>query len=436
MSEQKIKNVGHLISALAAVNYYCWPIRGMTVVGVTGTDGKTTTSHLIYEILKAAGKSVGLISTIGAFWDNQQIDVGLHTTTPDPWLLQKLISQMRASRVKYLVLETTSHGLDQHRVWGIPFAIGVLTNITHEHLDYHRSFENYRRTKAKLFQRAKVSILNRGDPSFGFLKRLLINQSRSKKIVSYGLENRADFRAKQIRLLSSGMSFKLETGDQQLILQTPLIGDYNVANILAAVATARELAIDWSIIKQALRRFAGVTGRMQLIDLGQPFSVIIDFAHTPNALKQVLTTLKQLKKSPGRLIVVFGCAGERDYLKRPIMGKIAAQLAEVSIFTAEDPRHERIEDIIDQIVAGASSLAKEVRSDATFIKGGDHVFLRQPDRKKAIGLAINLAQKGDIVVICGKGHERSMCYGSQEIPWSDFEVAKKALKSYLKRMKG
>ncbi len=433
MIGRRIKNIGHWLIALLANLYYRRPATGITFIGVTGTDGKTTTSHLIYKILKTAHEPVGLISTIGAFWNNHQVDVGLHTTTPAPGLLQKLIAQMRAAGTKYIVLETTSHALDQHRVFGIPFALGIITNITPEHLDYHHSFTSYRQTKAKLLQRAQVAILNRDDPSYPFLRRLL-SQQKNKRIITFGRQHPAHFRARLIKFQANGTRFQLQASSRQLTLQTPLVGLYNVANILAAVAAVRQLGIGWPAIRQALQHFAGVPGRMQLVSQGQSFPVIIDFAHTPNALFQVLQTLRQLLKPPGRLIVVFGAAGERDRQKRPQMGKIATRLADITILTAEDPRHERVADIIQQIASGIGPKVREVVPVAPISQSGrQHVFSRQPDRQQAIALAINSARRNDIVVICGKGHEKSMNYNGRELPWSDFNAAQKALQRRRKR---
>ncbi len=413
--EGKLKNWQHFFVSLKEVIKYRYPARKMVVIGVTGTDGKTTTCHLIYEILREAGKQTALISTIGAYFKKQKIDTGFHTTTPDATVLQPLIAKLLKQGVKYLVLETTSHGLDQHRVLGCNFSVGVLTNVTHEHLDYHKTFENYRRAKAKLFKKVKIAVLNKDDPSFSFFERAVKPGSR---IISYSLKKMADLKPTAVEINSSGMRFVIRSGKKRVGLKTRLIGDYNLSNILAAVGAARSLGVDWKPIQKAVANFKGVPGRMQVVDLGQPFLVVVDFAHTPNALEKVLKTLKKLKAKQGRLIAVFGCAGERDFLKRPIMGQIATSLADISIFTAEDPRHEKVEDIIEQIVAGADK---------------KKVFYRKPDRQEAINFAVKLARPKDVVIVCGKGHEKSMAYGDQELPWSDLSAAKKALKTRAQR---
>ncbi len=386
---RKLKNFVHLIRAILANIYWRFPSRKLIVIGVTGTDGKTTTVHLIHHILRNAGEKADLISTVSA--------PGLHTTTPDPWTLQKLLRQMVHRGIKYVVLEATSHGLDQHRLWGVKFYAGVITNVTHEHLDYHKTYENYLRAKVKLFRHVKIAVLNRDDESFKNLKFKIKNS----KLITYGIKNEADFTPKSF-------TFK-----------TLLPGEYNQYNCLAAIAVTSALGIPPEKIRKAVASFRGVIGRMEEINEGQNFKVIVDFAHTPNGLENVLTTLQRLKTKDQRLIAVFGCAGLRDVAKRPMMGEIAGRLADVAVLTAEDPRTEDVNKIIDQIALGCKKAGgREGRS-----------FFRIPDRRQAIRFAIQkLAKKGDIVIICGKGHERSMCFGKTEYPWSDQKEARKALK--------
>ena len=403
---RKLKNLGHLCWAVLANIYWRFPSKKLKVIGVTGTDGKTTTIHLIHHILKTAGKKADLISTVSA--------PGFHTTTPNPWILQKLLRQMVGRGIKYVVLEATSHGLDQHRLWGVKFHIGIVTNITHEHLDYHKTYENYLAAKAKLFRGVKFAILNRDDKSFSYLN----SQSliRNSQLITYGIKNKADFTPE---------TFPFET---------LLPGEYNQYNCLAAIAVTSALGIPPEKIRKAVASFKGVVGRMEEINEGQDFKVIVDFAHTPNGLENTLKTLREeiSKKKEGRLIAVFGCAGLRDVAKRPMMGEIAAWLADVSVLTAEDPRTEDVNEIINQIAQGCLKAgAKEKNlsnwSDWSFL--GEKVFLRIPDRRQAIRFAIQkLAKKKDVVVICGKGHEQSMCYGKTEYPWSDQKEARKALR--------
>lgn len=349
------KNKKHLLESIWAVFKNKYPARHLKVIGVTGTDGKTTTAHLIYSILKKAGFSVAMVSTVAAFIDDEEIDTGFHVTTPDAKFLQPLLKKFVDKGVAYLILETTSHGLDQHRVFGCNFFLGVLTNITHEHLDYHRTFNNYLKTKAKLFRRVKIAILNRDDKHFNYLKRV----AKKAKIVTYGIKREADFTPEKFKF------------------KTKLPGKYNLYNCLAAIAVTSTLGIDEKTIREAILSFKPVKGRMEEIKKGQKFRVIIDFAHTPNGLKKVLTELKA-QRGRGRLIVVFGCAGERDSQKRPMMGKIATKLADFVILTAEDPRREDLNKIIEQIAKGCKKA------------GGIEAktFFRIPDRQEAINFAI------------------------------------------------
>lgn len=406
---RKAKNSAHFLNAALQLVRYQFPAKKMTVVGITGTDGKTTTSHLVYAILRKANKSAALISTVAAYFGKKKLATGLHTTTPNPGKLQKLISKMGQQKIDHLVLETTSHALDQHRVMGCNFSIGVLTNITHEHLDYHQTFENYQKAKGKLFKKVKNAVLNKDDSSYAFVKSITNPQA---KTLSYSIKKRADFQITSSQLEGSQTKFKLVNNKKTFFFKTNLIGDYNLSNILAAITVARILKIDWQTIEKAVASFKNVEGRMETANLGQPFTAMVDFAHTPNALKRVLTTLKKVKNKKAKLIVVFGCAGERDQSKRPMMAKIATDLADLAIFTAEDPRTENLEKIIDQMVKGV---------------GKKRNFQREPDRKKAIELAVKMAKKGDIVVVCGKGHEESLCFGKKEIPWSDKVELEKAI---------
>ena len=273
---QKIKNVYHLLRAFLACIYFGFPSKKLTVIGVTGTDGKTTTSHMIYEVLKSAGKNVSIISSIHAQIGEKTYDTGFHVTTPDPVALQKFLKKLVDSNSEYLVLEVTSHGLDQNRIFGVDFSFAVLTNITHEHLDYHKSFENYILAKAKLFKGAKVSILNLDDLSFSKIKKLT-----NGKIITYSIGKKADFAPK---------NFPLK-------LKIP--GEYNLSNALCAAALATQVGISKRIITKALNNFQGVKGRMEEVDMGQDYQVIVDFAHTPNGLKQALKTLGSRVKGQG-----------------------------------------------------------------------------------------------------------------------------------------
>jgi UDP-N-acetylmuramoyl-L-alanyl-D-glutamate--2,6-diaminopimelate ligase len=383
----------HFPTAVLANLIYGFPSRKMKIIGVTGTDGKTTTVNMIYQILKSAGKKVSMVSTINAEIAGKSYDTGFHVTNPDPLMLQKFIKMASNAGEEILVLEVTSHGLDQFRAWGVRFDIGVITNITHDHLDYHKTWENYFQAKSKLIRNSKVAILNHGEKHFGRLKSLA-----KGKVISFGLTKLADFNPQKF-------PFKLI-----------LPGQYNVLNGLAASAVAVQFEIDTKIIKQTLEKFSSLEGRMNEIKNDRGFKIVVDFAHTPNALKVALEALRPLTK--GKLIAVFGAAGARDTEKRSLMGEIAAKNADLTVITAEDPRGE-LEKINAQILEG-SQKAGGVLGESVFIEG---------HRAKAIDLAINkLAQKNDTIGIFGKGHEKSMNYdGKTESAWSDHAAVKKAL---------
>ena len=403
----------HLPQAIFWAFFYRFPARKMTIIGVTGTDGKTTTATLLWHILSKAGKKTGLVSSVEAKIGQKNFDTGLHVTTPQPKLLQKFYRQAQKEGIQYMVVEATSHGLDQYRLWGSYFYGGILTNITAEHLDYHQTYERLIEAKAKLFRNVRFAVLNKDDRSFEIIKPLIENQNKPPQIITYSLEKEADFNLNNFPV------------------KTSLPGSYNLANCLAAAAAASFLGVKKETILKAIPSFQGVTGRLEPVMKGQSFEIYIDFAHTPNALKNVLSYLrKEADKKSGRLIVVFGTAGLRDRQKRPKMGQIAAQLANISILTAEDPRTENVNDIINEISSGSlKEGAKEVtKENLPTKKDSQHYFLKIPDRRKAIRTAIKIAQKNDIVVICGKGHEKSMCFGTTEYPWSDREEAEKAIK--------
>lgn len=396
------------------------PGRKMTLIGVTGTDGKTTTVTLIHAILQAAGLNAGMVSTVAARIGDEEIDTGLHTTTPDPPDLQRYLARMVAIGATHAVLEVTSHGLAQHRVAGCDFDVAVVTNITHEHLDFHGTLEAYRQAKAQLFWglgRAfrkpgvpKISVLNRDDSSYDLLRPI-----PADRYVVYGLSLGADVTATDIVYGPDATRFTLHTPDGRAAVTTALVGAYNVSNILAAAAAAWALGISPETIAEGVARVRGVPGRMERIDEGQDFLAIVDFAHTPNALAQALRTAREM--ASGRIIVVFGCAGLRDREKRTLMGRIAAELADVVILTAEDPRTEDLDAIIATSAAAAQAAGKREGVD----------LFRIPDRGEAILRACQMARAGDVVLACGKGHEQSMCFGTVEYPWDDREAMRRAL---------
>jgi len=405
-----IVSITHYIRAVLAVFLNGYPARQMTVIGVTGTDGKTTTSHLIYAILQEAGLPASLISTTGAvIYGRHTQPLGLHVTTPNPFELQHFLKEAKASGSQYIVLEATSHGLAQHRVLGSNFRIGVITNITHEHLDYHGTYERYLLDKAKLFRGVKTSILNRDDSSFKWLERLA-----SGDRMTYALLAGGDITASEINIQPSGTTFTIPAIGKTI--NTSFIGLYNVQNMLAATAVGLCLGIDPDHIAAGLERATPPPGRLEPVNGGQNFSVFVDFAHTPNSLENMLRVVRGLTEK--QLIVVFGCAGDRDQGKRFPMGASAARYCDYTVITAEDPRTESLEKIMDEVAVGCES------------EGGvrDQTYFCIGNRQEAINFAIRkLAKPGDIVVTTGKAHEQSMCFGTTEYPWDEFNAVKEAL---------
>jgi UDP-N-acetylmuramoyl-L-alanyl-D-glutamate--2,6-diaminopimelate ligase len=415
----------HSLTYLAAA-FYDWPGRKLTVIGVTGTDGKTTTCNLIYHILVEAGLKTGMISTVNAVIGDEVLDTGFHVTTPDAHDVQHYLAKMVEAGLTHVVLETTSHGWSQHRVDACEFDIGVITNITHEHLDEHGSYENYRAAKARLFSslektepkpqgNPRLAVINRDDRSFDFLNNFVkVNK------VTYGLGNDADVRAFDIAYDTQGMRFIAENPEFRVSIKVNLVGKYNVSNCLAALsATVFGLGIDPEIAARGISQLPGIPGRMEMIDMGQDFLAVVDFAHTPNALRVTLETARQMTN--GRVICVFGSAGLRDKEKRRMMAEIAAELADLMVLTAEDPRTESLEGILAEMEAGAKS------------RGGreGEAFWRAADRGEALRFALRLARRGDILLSCGKGHEQSMCFGRVEYPWDDRVALRAALAEFL-----
>jgi UDP-N-acetylmuramoyl-L-alanyl-D-glutamate--2,6-diaminopimelate ligase len=406
--------------------FYGYPGRKLTVIGVTGTDGKTTTTNMIYAILQAAGYKSGMISTINAVIGDQVLDTGFHVTTPDAPDVQHYLAHMVASGLSHVVLEVTSHGLAQYRVDACEFDVAVVTNITHEHLDYHGSFEQYRSAKARLFAglaatlskpqgNPRKAILNRDDASYDFL-----SQITTGSILSYGFNRKSDLYPDEIQQTLDGFSFTVKGLGQQFPCKCRLLGAFNISNCLAAIgATVYALGISPDAAQAGIASLENVPGRMERINLGQDFTAIVDFAHTPNALKVALETARQVTK--GRVIAVFGSAGLRDRQKRRMMAEISVQHADLTVLTAEDPRTEALDDILAEMYIGATRIGG--------IEGEN--FWRIPDRGEAIQYAISLARTGDVVIACGKGHEQSMCFGEVEFPWDDRIAMRAALSAHL-----
>ena len=408
-----------------AAAFYGYPARKLRVIGVTGTDGKTTTVELIRSILAAAGYKTGMISTVEALIGNEHYETGFHVTTPGALQVQEYLRQMVGAGTEYAVLEATSHGLAQHRIMACDFDVAVVTNITHEHLDYHGTFDNYREAKARLFRdlassfrkpdTPKTSILNADDDSsFEYLRPI-----PADRYLTYGLERPADVTARDITFTPAATTFTAVTPQGEFAVRTELPGPFNVCNVLAAIAVGVSQAIPFEAMQKGIQAVRGVPGRMERIVLGQDFTAIVDFAHTPNALRRALETARGL--TDGRVIVVFGCAGLRDVAKRPMMGEIASKLADRVIITAEDPRTEDLGSIMAQIAIGCERAGRGEGED----------YWRVGDRGEAIEFAVKMAHAGDLVIVTGKGHEQSMCFGTTEYPWDDREAVRKALNRIL-----
>jgi UDP-N-acetylmuramoyl-L-alanyl-D-glutamate--2,6-diaminopimelate ligase len=409
-------------AALAAISarFFGHPSAELSVIGITGTDGKTTTSYLVDHILRAAGRATGMIGTVAIRIGQHEAAHTTRQTTPESSEIQRYLRDMAEAGTEWAVVEATSHGLAMHRLDHVRFAIGAVTNITHEHLDYHGSLEAYRRAKAILLERvsetAGTVVVNVDDEG----ARSILPFARGAEVVRYspaGNRSAADIVARDIRSDVGGSRFLLDGGDRgsaEILL--PLIGEFNVANALCAAGIALAAGVGLTQVAESLASAPPVPGRMARVDAGQPFSVVVDYAHTPDAMEKVLKLLRGLHPN-GRLIVVFGSAGERDREKRPLQGAVAARLADVSIVTSEDPRFEDAQAIIAQIAAGAL---------AAGAKSGSTLFCRT-DRREAIGLAVGLARPGDCVLLAGKGHEASIIWGRDKVPWDEASVAMEQL---------
>jgi UDP-N-acetylmuramoyl-L-alanyl-D-glutamate--2,6-diaminopimelate ligase len=412
--------------AQMAAAWHGFPARKLVMIGVTGTDGKTTTCNLIHQILLAAGIPTGMITTVNAVLGDHSRDTGFHVTTPDPLEVQAYLAEMVEAGLTHCVLEATSHGLAQQRVGECDFDIGVVTNITHEHLDYHGSYEEYRNAKGLLFsgladsatkdsQIERTAVLNRDDSSYDYLRGISVVRQ-----LSYGTDPDADLQGVLQESDTNGLRFSVRFGAKEFELSSPLIGEYNLSNCLAAYAVAVEgLQIDPQIAARGIAAMKGIPGRMETIAMGQSFTAIVDFAHTPNALLRALQTARKL--TTGRVIAVFGSAGLRDRAKRRMMAEVSARLADVSILTAEDPRTESLDAILEEMAQGA-------RAEGG-VEGSS--FLRVPDRGEALRVATRMAQPDDLVISCGKGHEQSMCFGEVEHPWDDRTALRAALAELL-----
>lgn len=404
----------HYLRSFLAANKFSYPASNMKVIAVTGTNGKTTTTNMIFQMLKSAGKKVAFMSTTNWGTHKKTFEETMHMTTASPCMLNERIAKFRDEGIEYLVLEVSSHALSQNRTFGIPIDVAVLTNITHEHLDYHRTFTRYRAAKLKLFKHARFSVLNADDPSARLFAK------NSKRHITYGIVD-GGFRAKSIKITEKGIDYIIydikNNQSNAYRIHTSIPGKFNVYNSLAA-AVGQYLKLTRKQIEQGIASLDTVPGRMNQVVAGQNFAVIVDFAHTPDAMQKVYDSLPA---DHGSVITLFGGAGRRDITSRSMRGQIAAKNSTFVVITEDDSRDEPANQIISQIASGAK---KHIRDKSS--------LFMIPDRETAIKKAFSLAKKGDIVLLFGKGHEKTIIRADGPHKWDDAKVATDILKSTKK----
>ena len=387
--------------AFLSVNYYKNPCQSMNLIGVTGTNGKTTTTYLIKSVLDKIGHKVGVIGTI----ENRIGDKVLHTdrTTPESLELQKLFYEMKQQKVTDVVMEVSSHSLDLHRVDGIKYNISIFTNLTQDHLDYHKTMENYKMAKALLFQRSEKSVINIDDSAGEFMKQ------NAKEVLTFAIDKEADLQAKEIDVSADGVKFTLCYQQKQYPISLHTPGRFSIYNALGAIGACIFMDIHIEDIIAGLNSNMGVSGRFQTIK-SKKANAIVDYAHTPDGLENILKTAKEFVK--GRIITVFGCGGDRDTTKRPIMGEIAGKYSDYCIITSDNPRTENPAAILDDIEVG--------------MKKTNCKYSKLVDRREAICHAVEYSKKDDVIVIAGKGHENYQIFADKTIHFDDVEEVKKA----------
>jgi len=396
--------------AIAAANFLEHPANALQLVAVTGTNGKTTTTSVVDAIVKVSGAKTGLFGTIA--YHTPLGDYPAPNTTPESVDLQGFFAEIRDAGGKYAVLEASSHSLAMDRLWGCHFQAAVFTNLTREHMDFHKTFEDYFTAKKRLFAGTgagvpEVAVLNTDD-EFG--KRLA---GLAKKTVTYGLETDADITTKKFHLTFDGLTFTAHTPNGKVHVVSRLVGRINVYNLLAAIGAAQAVGLSNEVIERGIRELESVSGRFQRIDLGQPFLVIVDYAHTDDALENLIRTARELNPK-GRVITLFGCGGEKDRTKRPVMGEVTGRLSDLTILSSDNPRKEDPLKIISDIIVGLQKTAGK--------------YLIEPDREKAIGMAMDEARSGDIVLLAGKGHENYQILADRTFEFDDREMARRALR--------
>lgn len=391
--------------AKIADNFYNHPSKKFGVIGVTGTNGKTSITTLLSEILKSNNNKVGLIGTIKIFDGEEEIQS--NSTTPESIELQNYFNAMLNNKCDYCAMEVSSHSLALNRVDETDFKLGLFTNLTPDHLDFHKDLEDYRRSKEKLFFKTSIANIINIDDDGG--KKIYENIKYLKTpVYTYGIDNEADFMARDIQISANGVSYKLKTPTYEDNIFVPIPGKFTVYNTLAVIAACYMLNLDKDVIIKTLKNTNGITGRFEIVENDKDINVIIDYAHTPDALENILNTVKEFAK--GDIITVFGCGGDRDKIKRPLMGKISQKLSDICIITSDNPRNENPNLIIEDILSG---LDKDIKNYKVII-----------DRKEAIEEAIKIAKKDDIIIIAGKGHENYQIIGKNKYHFDDKEIVK------------
>jgi len=416
---KKIEPLGHLVEAVLANIRYGFPGRRLHIIGVTGTNGKTTTSFLIHRLLHESGIKVALLTTVANGIGDAIVPQPEHITTAQAGVLQKKLRDYARAGVEWVVVETSSHSLAQHRVWGVPYEIAVMTNITHEHLDYHGTFDNYVQAKRRLFKIAnkhglRFGVVNEQDPSAKLFAGTVKNS------LSYGI-GAGQLSATDVHLATDHSRFTADVDGDRYDIKVNIPGEFNVSNSLAAIAVGRKLGLSKKEIEHGIAALTGVEGRMNVINEGQKFQVIVDFASTPDAFERFFDSVRPLTK--GKLIAVFGSAGRRDETKRAVQGAIAGKSADVVIVTEEDDRDVDGSEILQEIAKGAKKAGK---------KEGKDLFLVL-NREEAIGFAMTqVTSADDVVVLLGKGHEQTIERADGTYPWNEAEVARAALQELKK----
>jgi len=408
---------GRVALALAARNFYRAPDRRLRITGITGTNGKTTSCYLAHSVLEAAGYMAAMIGTIEYRVGGTRREAV--NTTPESLDLYRLFAELEQASGTHVTMEVSSHALALGRVYGIHFHTAVFTNLTRDHLDFHGNMENYFAAKCLLFEGQqseppRFAAINLDDP-YGWKIRTSLQTAR----LSYAIDSAADVRATGIEMRREGLCFEVQYGEIRIPVRSPLVGRINVYNILAACCVGFSYGLPPEVIKQGIARCESIPGRFERVDEGQPFLVVVDYAHTDDALRNVLRVAREL--TSGRVITVFGCGGDRDRTKRPLMGEVAGQLSHLVVLTSDNPRSEDPLAIINDAVVG--------------LQRYETPYVTEPDREKAIQRAIREAREGDVVVLAGKGHERYQIVGDRKIPFDDREVAREVLRGFGYRRK-